>query len=139
MKRNLFGALTMLVLALVVNVPVVNAQSKAKADVPFAFTVAQSSLPDGTYTIRVVEGNEMEIRNEQTNATVFLIAQHEESLKPQNPRLVFHRYGDKYFLAEAWCGSNAGIEIPASKLEQEMRAASSNSLPHAEEVVVALR
>jgi len=138
MKRNMFGALTMLVLALVVNVPVVNAQSKAKADVPFAFNVAKSSLPEGTYTISVVDGNEMRIQNDHTNATLFMIAQHEESLQRQNPRLVFHKYGDKYFLAEAWCGSNAGIEIPASKLEQELRATSSNS-PHAEEVVVALR
>lgn len=109
MKRNIFGALTMLVLALVANVPVVNAQSRAKADVPFAFNVAQSSFPNGTYTISVVNGNEMQIRNDQTNATVFLITQHKESLKSQNPRLVFHKYSDKYFLAEAWCGSNAGI------------------------------
>lgn len=139
MKRTMFGALTMLVLALVVNLPVVNAQSKAKADVSFAFNVAQSSLPNGTYTISVVNGNEMQIQNDQTNATVFLIAQHKESLKPQNPRLVFHKYSNKYFLVEAWYGSNAGIEIPAGKLEREMRAAASKSSPHAEEVVVALR
>lgn len=139
MKRNIFGAVTMLVLALVVNVPLVNAQSKAKADVPFAFTVSQNSLPTGTYTISVVNGNEVQIRNDQTNKTVVMIAQHEESSKPQNPRLTFHKYGDTYFLAEAWCGSGTGVEIPAGKMEQEMRAAASNTSGAEQDVVVALR
>ena len=139
MKRNLIGALTLLVLALVVNVPLVNAQSKAKANVPFAFNAAQTPLPTGTYTISMAEGNLVQIRNDKPNATVLMIAQHEESVKPQNPRLVFHKYGDKYFLAEAWSDSGSGIEIPTSKLEQEMRAASSNPSGAEEDVVVALR
>jgi len=96
-------------------------------------------LPTGTYTIIVANGNEIQIRNDQTNATVVMIAQQEDSVKPQNPRMIFHKYGDKYFLVEAWCGSGTGIENPASKLEQEMRAASSNTSGGEEDVVVALR
>jgi hypothetical protein len=139
MKRNLIGALTLLVLALVVDVPLVSAQSKAKADVPFAFNAAQTQLPTGTYTVSVVEGNLIQIRNDKTNKSVVMIAQHEESAKAQNPRLVFHKYGDKYFLAEAWCGSGTGLEIPAGKLEREMRAASSETSGQEGDFVLALR
>jgi hypothetical protein len=138
MKRNMIGALTILVVALAITVPMVNAESKAKADVPFAFTVSQSSLPTGTYTITVLNSNEIQIRNDQTNKTVFVIAMREESVKPQTPRLTFHKYGDRYFLAEAWCGSGTGIEIPASEMEREMRAAAKDA-GGPSEVVVALR
>ena len=101
--------------------------------------MTQFSLPTGTYTVSVVEGNLIQVRNDKTNATVLMIARHEESVKSQSPRLVFHKYGDKYFLAEAWSDSGSGIEIPAGKLEQEMRAASSNTSGAGEDVVVALR
>ena len=137
MKRNMFGAVTALVLALLVNVGF--AQSKTKADVPFAFHVAQSSMSDGTYSINAVADRVMQIRNDSTNAAVMVITQREESLKPQSPRLVFHKYGDSYFLAEAWSGSgDSGMEFPEGKLEQELRASSANG-SGSEEVVIALR
>ena len=137
MKRNMFGAVTALVLALLVNVGF--AQSRTKADVPFAFNVAQSSMSEGSYSISAVADRVMVVRNESTNAAVMVITQREESSKPQNPRLVFHKYGDSYFLAEAWSGSGeAGMEFPESKLERELRASSANA-SGPEEVVIALR
>ena len=124
MKRNMFWGLTALVLALVVNVAF--AESKSKANVPFAFSVEQNSMEAGQYTITVSD-RVMQIHNDSTNKTVAIIAQHEESAKPQNTRLVFHRYGDSYFLAEVWSATGqagaSGIELPTSKAEQETRAA----------------
>lgn len=138
MKRTMFGALTALVLALVINVAF--AQSKCKADVPFAFAVDQTSMAAGQYSIIEISAGVMQVRNDSTNASAAVIVQHEESLKPQHPRMVFHKYGDRYFLAEVWGGSgDSGMEFPAGKLEQEVRAAYRNTSPHAEEVVVALR
>ena len=143
MKRNMFWGLTALVLALVINVAFAQSKTQAKADVPFAFTVEQSSMAAGHYSIIEVSERTLQIRNDDTNTSVAVIALREESIKPQSPRLVFHKYGDRYFLAEAWSGSGSaggsGMEFPSGKLEQEMRAANSNSSPHADEVVVALR
>jgi hypothetical protein len=137
MKRTTLVALTTLVLALVVNVAF--AQSKRKANVPFAFAVDQSSMEAGQYSITEVSDRVLQIRNDTTNATVTVIALHEESLKPQNARLVFHKYGDRYILAEVWGSTgDSGIEIPAGKLEQELRAESPSAGGPAE-VVVALR
>jgi hypothetical protein len=139
MKRNMFGALTALVLALVVNVPFATAQTKAKAAVPFAFTVGQTSMPAGSYTISEISDRVMQIRNDETNAVVTVITQREESLNQQSPRLVFHEYGDSYILAEAWGNwKDSGMAFQTGELEKELRAASTSAGGPAE-VVVALR
>jgi hypothetical protein len=136
MKRNLFWGLTALVLALTVNVA--SAQSKsAAADVPFAFTINESSMAAGHYTITEVSDRVLQLRNDDTNKTVSVIAQHEESVKEQKIQLVFHKYGDRYTLAEVWDGAS-GSQLPSSKLEQERRAASKNA-GGSSEVVVTLR
>lgn len=137
MTRSIFGALTTLVLALAVNAAF--AQSRVKAKVPFAFAVDESSMPAGQYTIAELSDRILQISNDETGATVSIVTLREESVNQQTPRLVFHRYGDQYVLAEAW-GSwkDSGMELPTSKLEKEIRAAYHNT-PHGEEVVVALR
>ena len=138
MKRNLFWGLTALALALVINVPFANAQS-AKANVPFDFAAAGKTMPAGTYSVSEIGDSEIRIANAESSAVVLMHAQREERLDYQSAKLVFHRYGDKYFLAEVWNGAgNSGLQIPAGKMEQEMRAASNNS-GGATEVVVALR
>ena len=143
MKRNMFVGLTALVLALVINVAFAQSNTKSKADIPFAFAVDQNSMPAGHYSIIELSERTLQIRNDDTNTSVAVIALREESIKQQNPRLVFHQYGDRYFLAEAWTGAGSaggsGMEFPSGKMEQEMRAANRNSSPHADEVVVALR
>ena len=52
MKRSIYGALMVLAAALMVSVPMVQAQSHIKADVPFAFSVDKQSMPAGNYEIR---------------------------------------------------------------------------------------
>jgi hypothetical protein len=135
MKRKALWGLTALVLALAVNT---FAQSKSTADVPFAFAVDQTWMSAGHYTITQVSDRVLQVRNDETNATVSIIAQHEELVKPKNAQMVFHKYGDRYVLAEVWNAKGGqGLELPASKMEQEMRAASKDA--GSAEVVVALR
>jgi len=139
MKRKMFWGLTALVLALVVNVAF--AQSKSKANVPFAFTAEDKSMKAGEYTITMTD-HVMQLRNEATNQTVAILAEREESAKPQNTRLVFHKYADHYYLAEVWTSTGqagaSGLELPASKAEQETRAAFKDA-GGPTEVIVALR
>ena len=143
MKRKMFWGLTALVLALVINVAFAQSMTKAKADVPFAFAVDKSSMAAGHYSIVEISERTLQIRNDDTNASVMVLTLNKESSKAMSPRLVFHKYGDRYFLAEAWSGGGGagskGIEFPTSKWEKEIRADYRNTSPHAEEVVVALR
>jgi hypothetical protein len=137
MKRTTLLALTAFVVALAVNLAL--AQSQRTANVPFAFTVDQTPMGAGQYSITEVSDRVLQIRNDSTNASITIIALHEEGVKPQNPRLVFHKYGDRYVLAEVWGSTSAsGMELPAGKVEQELRAESPSAGGPAE-VVVALR
>jgi len=56
--------------------------------------------------------------------------------------LVFHKYADHYYLAEVWTSTGqagaSGLELPASKAEQETRAAFKDA-GGPTEVIVALR
>lgn len=141
MKRNLYVSLTALVLALTVNVAFAQSKCTSKANVPFSFSVEQKSMGPGQYSI-IVTDRVLEIRNDSTNETVELIAQHEESAKPQATRLVFHKYGDRYFLAEVWNATGqagaSGMELPAGKAEQETRAAYKDASA-SQEIIIAMR
>jgi hypothetical protein len=53
--------------------------------------------------------------------------------------LVFHRYGNQYFLSQIWDGrSNAGIELPESKREKELNLAAKLTNDGPETVLVAM-
>lgn len=137
MNRKLFGALTTIVLALVVNATVATAQTRTKADVPFDFVVGQKVLPAGTYNVSEMSQHAILIRNAHTSKAAMINAQAAEKLNPQSPKLVFHEYGDRYFLYQAWDGSTEGVQFPESKLEKEYRASNQGAAP--QEIVLALR
>ncbi len=136
MKRNLIGILSLVALALLLNATAVYAQSDVKANVPFAFKVGNAQLPAGTYEFRTADENAVMIHNSKTSAGALTLAQREY---PSNasPRLIFHRVGNQYFLAEIWgAAGNDGMRLPASKLEKESQIASGPA--NTEEVVIAM-
>jgi len=95
-----------------------------KANVPFNFIVNKTDLPAGEYMIQPVgsSGSAMAIQSPD-NQIVKLVLPHAcESAKTQETsKLVFHRYGTHYFLAEIWkAGNDRGQELPASGLETEI-------------------
>jgi hypothetical protein len=134
MKRKALWGLTALVLALAVNT---FAQEKSTADVPFAFAVDQTWMSAGHYTITQVSDRVLQVRNDDTKATVSIIAQHEELVNARQPQMIFHKYGNRYVLAEVWNAKGGqGLELPASKMEKEMSASNPGGVT---EVVVAMR
>ena len=126
MKRNLFGILTTLTLALLISVPL-SAQTIAKATVPFDFTVGQTRMPAGAYEISPLS-HAILIRDRKTAKSVLSLFNSEEpSRGDSTPRLVFHRYGDKYFLSQVSRGNGGAVmQLPTSKLEEEVRIAGSS-------------
>ncbi len=144
MKRNLITILSLVVMSLMFNAAGAYAQSSAKADIPFAFNVGTTQLPAGTYDVKALIQSpyEIMIQNYQTSAAAVSIARREP---PRNTeaKLVFHRVGNQYFLAEVWRGSEeAGLIVPTSKHEKELmkelQLAKDTSGGH-EKVVVALK
>lgn len=138
MKSNRFATLSLLALALLVGVPSTFAQIKAKANVPFDFKVGKSVLSAGSYQVASVSANAISITSRDAHAGVLSMVRTEYAGKNQSPKLVFHKYGDQYFLAQIWDGSgNAGMQLPESKLEKELQASNHGAIA-AEEIVVAL-
>jgi hypothetical protein len=92
-----------------------------KCKVPFAFTVNQSTLPPGDYTISTTGGGVLFLRGDTRGAVV--LTNGLESWKESNPKMVFYRYGDRYFLRELWTGGGAGRELPRLRVERDLKAA----------------
>ena len=90
------------------------------AHVPFDFLVGSESMPAGQYTVRSSNAQGDVLRITSTDMTKDVVrlssALYGQSSKP---KLVFHRYGDRYFLAEIWDGDQGRMLI---KSKQERAA-----------------
>jgi len=105
-----------------------SAQSiKVKATVPFSFIVGQFILPAGQYTLKATgNGQVLEMRNLDAKITRLVLSNSCESRPASETKLVFHRYGDRYFLSQIWSeGNDRGHEIPISQREKEIARNSS--------------
>ena len=95
-----------------------------KANIPFSFIVGKTTLPAGEYSVQGlgISGNVISIRKLDNTANSLTISIRCESRKtPEQSKLVFHRYGDRYFLTQIWtAGSHSGHQFPKSPREAEM-------------------
>jgi len=101
--------------------------SGLRANVPFDFTVAGKSFAAGHYSITRVSQTSgdlvLEVNSLDKNSRVFPIT---TRLQTQTPRdqsvLIFHRYGDEYFLAQVWAaGSTTGRAFAKSRRERQLQ------------------
>jgi hypothetical protein len=90
-------------------------------DVPFAFTVANHTLPPGRYTVTRMD-TALLIFNSHNQGTVVVTTSVVEGRAPESAgKMVFHRCGDAYFLAEVWvAGNRLGRKVPQSRAEKEL-------------------
>src|SRR6266705_1982513 len=135
MKKQLVNVLTKIgflsVMALVTAVGSAQGQSlayKLRANIPFDFVVADKKLPAGDYLIgRAQQGNGDSLLlissvDGHSNAVRFTIPV--ITLDPKDKgTLIFHRYGDQYFLSQVWAaGANTGRMFSESRGEREAKA-----------------
>jgi hypothetical protein len=93
--------------------------SSIRVDVPFDFTAGHSIFQAGKYTIRPAGLNDsavIRITSEDGKASAFLTTYSAQSVQSRDV-VVFHRYGDQYFLFQVWSGDTIGSEIPKSSME----------------------
>lgn len=94
-----------------------------KVSIPFEFSVAGKTFEAGTYYIGPAnEGNEMAIKSVSGKSAVMAptnIVSVANKVVP--PKLVFHKYGNQYFLAQTWLKySDEGREFFVSPQELTM-------------------
>jgi hypothetical protein len=100
-----------------------NAQT-ATAEIPFEFSVQNTTLPAGEYTMAATSTSHglMLIRNVKTREAMLVLAfSNESEYKGAKDKSVvlFHRIGNRYFLAEVKTEGVRG-HIGPSKLEKEL-------------------
>jgi len=113
-----------------------------QATVPFAFNISGSSLPAGTYKIGSDFGraNMLSIRNRAQGVNVWAMGVVDSNDPRKNASLLFHKYGDKYFLSEIrYANSSRKLRFPASKTEKRTREHTLEAgLPSNSDVLIAL-
>jgi hypothetical protein len=99
-----------------------SAQAPLQAKVPFEFSVGQRVLPPGTYSIKEVSSNLIEIENQEKGTTLHFSTYPSDCVKGKTNMLVFSKHGDQYFLREVRGGSGEYAEdLRPSKLEKEIQ------------------
>lgn len=115
-----------------------SAASAVRANIPFEFAVAGITLPAGNYQFEQQQNSRtMAVWNldQRTSVLVLGTPAYARPLARVESRLVFNKYGNRYFLAEVWSAANAA-GVRAVKSRQESEAAQKAS---AQTVLVAAR
>ena len=98
---------------------------KLNANIPFDFTVADKKFQAGEYSFgraqqtagdAIVQMSSVDGHANLTRLTIPVLR-----LTAQNKAtLIFHRYGDEYFLSQIWpAGANTGRTLPKSRSEKD--------------------
>lgn len=109
--------LVVIAMALLFSLPMLHAQSishTVRANVPFQFTVAGRTLGPGEYLITTDREKVVTFKGIDNEEFTVALSNAINSLDPVSPKLVFHRNGDSYSLAQVWMGySDVGREFYA--------------------------
>lgn len=116
-------AIALLAASIGINKPSASAQSSGlQATVPFSFVSGSNHVAAGTYTFTTANGSRvLKIRNKANGTSVLMLAMPQESKKGDTAKLVFHRYGNQYFLTEIG-GAASPINVHLLPSKEEKRA-----------------
>jgi len=96
------------------------------ADIPFDFHVGGERFPAGEYTIRCLNPSSdvkvLKLRKTDGESSVMLHTNSIVGRINRNSKLVFNRYGNQYYFAQAWLSSER-IGMQAIKSRQEKATA----------------
>ena len=101
--------------------------NRLRANIPFDFNISETKLPAGKYVVgRVMNQSDdkvLSINSLDGHAKAIRLSNAVVKLQPSKKALlVFHRYGDQYFLFQVWqAGATTGREFPKSKSERALQ------------------
>jgi hypothetical protein len=132
MERITFrtAATLSLFILLAVSPALADSNQHINANVPFDFVAAEKTFPAGEYTL--APGGPQHtilIRSVDNKHVLFVITMDVQATRVQNDsKLIFHRYGDRYFLSEVWAAaSERGILLPEPVAERVLAKASKSA------------
>jgi hypothetical protein len=126
MKKQALMVLTTLSLfvALAAVSAYAHSDMRLKANIPFEFSVGNKVLPAGDYTVTYIFQDVALIQSKDGSESQSFFTIPTVGATGHDSSLVFHRYGDQYFLAMIWRqGTNIGHELFESRAERELSRA----------------
>jgi hypothetical protein len=110
MKYTTLKTTLMLSLFFMLGAGSVSAQSNSqiRVNIPFDFAAGKTQLKAGEYIVRSSSESILVLRRIQDKTDTFVFAPNKLQRPETNlsAKLVFHRYGNEYFLTEAWTNRN---------------------------------
>jgi len=93
------------------------------ANIPFAFSAGKTTLPAGRYTITVLnptsDRKTLQIRSMNGRASALVLTMTSDGNVSDTAKLVFDRYGDQYFFAQAQLAGEA-TSLAAVRTKQHL-------------------
>ena len=128
MKKRLYLIVSIAVVAAAtaVSARAQTPNQRLTAQIPFAFNIGNMALPAGEYEVTCTNpasSTKILLFREKNGGTSVLI-QTIDTLAPVPviAKLVFHRYGDRYFLSQAWMdGERTGLLMARSRDEKNVQ------------------
>ena len=104
---------------------IANGQSAKRLvmQVPFDFNVGDQAVSAGQYDVIIPSntGGALSVRNRDGKDQIMILGRSAERGGKMISKLVFHRYGSTYFLAQAWMsGDSTGCEVSKTKQERAL-------------------
>jgi hypothetical protein len=121
-RLTMLGLVSMFTLCAAVATANAQLTYQVRAQVPFDFSIGDKKLQAGQYTFSRLSADNRVIlvSNVDDNTSMFQSTFGAQVLTPQNEsKLVFHRYGDQYFLEQIWtAGEREGLQMRESRTER---------------------
>jgi hypothetical protein len=130
---NIAIATMILVGIVAVNTHAQTGAHKVVANIPFEFTVGKATLPAGRYTVTVMNPTSdrkiLQIRQIDGRASAMVITTDVTGDMSENAKLVFHRYGDRYYFAQAqMSGDSTSLAAVRTRSEQKHAVATTKRI-----------
>lgn len=124
MKKQAYMIVAAIILATIASLSSAQAQTSVNpemvANIPFEFSVGAKTFSAGKYTVRCINPTSstkvLQIRSETGSESAFVITDSVNGKIKNNGQLLFHRYGNEYFFAQAWMPADGiGMQAPKSR------------------------
>lgn len=120
MKNRVLYPVLLGLLVLALAAPALAQVDRLRADIPFNFVAGERGLPSGNYVIGELRQHVVVLRGTAGGTFLMTLPAEEDRHSTMQPRLVFHQYGDEYFLAEIWRGETIGYKVPQNERERKL-------------------
>jgi hypothetical protein len=124
MKTRALVMAGMMALTTLASTRVAQAQEHVVVNIPFDFVAGNTQLPAGQYSITASGPNRtlLLIDRKDSAASAYMGTNAVVATEIQSEsKLIFNRYGDRYFLSQVWtAGNSRGRQLLKSAREKEM-------------------